>query len=327
MKLILLVLLSSSYLSGNFELFHSNDILEPDPQQTEERNFVDIGDNKVYEAEDVVYNAYNLQVGRSEDVYVFDWSIGAVRQINQEGVIQEFGGERGAGPGEMQNPTSFSLDENDHIWFADPPNGRITYFDNDARHQGHIRTNPLPYRLTLLNDDLIAVFPSGSDEYLIYIFDKEGNKVEEFGKLLPDQQANFLALSGELTTDQSNNIIYTPNRAGFLASFQKDGEVNFYVETLDDVPYPEVFHTEEGGRGIDPNAPFTTESLNATDDYIYIHSLQASSDEEVGVIDAYSTDDGSYQYSLRLPEHIGRAYVTEGFVYTVSDTTITKWAR
>lgn len=65
--------------------------------------------------------------------------------------------------------------------------------------------------------------------------------------------------------------------------------------------------------------------MSVAGEAIYVLTEFAIGGNKRKVVDVYSKEAGSYSYSSEVPESSDRIFFTEGFVYTVSGATVTKW--
>ncbi len=303
------------------------------PQSSENRIFKPANLLKVFSiglrSDDALSNPTSVKQDKFGNVYIFDWGDLSLLKFSQEGrFIQKFGKGRGQGPGEFQNPTDFAIAMNGDVWISDPGAGIITTFNPDGSVKQTIRPKSLPHRIVCLNTGDIFLMSTATTKHLFEKYDAAGKFQSSFGLLLRDQNRYPILTDGWVAIGEDNALYYTLLRAGLLASFYPNGNLRFFVETIDQIPLPkiEIFTIRDvSGIRIDPNAPWTALSINISDSNIYILSWAGSRGRKGMVVDTYSTANGAYLESFEIPEKCKSAYVTEKFVYTVEDTTVTKW--
>jgi len=303
----------------------------PKPQDLENRIFKSAKMLKEFSiglrAEDALSNPISVKMDKLGNVYILDWGDLSIKKFSPEGrFTNKFGKGRGQGPGEFQNPTDFKIAMNGDVWICDPSAGIITIFNADGSIKQTMRPKSLPHRIVCLNTGDFILMSTAKTNHLFEIYDPVGKFKSSFGLLLRDQNKYPILTDGWVAIGEDNALYCALVRAGLLASFSSQGVLRFFVETIDRIPLPkiEVFAKGSGMR-IDPKAPWAALSLNISDCHIYILSWAGSIGRKGMVVDTYRTADGAYLESFEIPEKCQSTYVTEKFIYTVEDTTVTKW--
>lgn len=301
------------------------------PQRLENRIFKPANAMKVFSiglrADDALFNPTWVKVDKFGNVYILDWGDLSIKKFSPEGrFINKFGKGRGQGPGEFQNPTDFKMAMNGDVWICDPIAGIITIFNPDGSIKQTIRPKSLPHRIVLLSTGDFVLMSAAPIKHLFEKYNAAGKFQSSFGLLLRDQNGYHLLTDGRIEIGDDNALYYTLVRAGLLASFSSQGALRFFVETIDRIPLPKIELFAKGsGMRIDPKAPWAALSINVSDSTIYILSWAGSNGRKGMVVDTYRTVDGAYLESFEIPEKCQSAYFTEKFIYTVEDTTVTKW--
>lgn len=301
------------------------------PQNSENRSFKPAKATKVFTiglgSDDALFNPILVKVDKFENIYILDWGDLTIKKFSPEGKFSNrFGKGKGQGPGELQNPTDFKIATNGDVWICDPVAGIITIFNPDGSIKQTIRPKSLPERIVLLSTGDFVLMPAIPITHLFEKYDAAGKLQSSFGSLLPYQDGFHLLIDGRIEIGNDNALYFTFVRAGLLASFSSQGVLRFFVETIDRIPLPKIEVIAKGsGMRIDPKAPWVALSMNVSDSNIYILSWAGSIGRKGMVVDTYRTTDGAYLESFEIPEKCQDAYFTEKFIYTVEDTTVTKW--
>lgn len=273
----------------------------------------------------LLYGPINLKVDARGIVYVIDYGDLSVKSFSPEGrFLTKFGHGRGQGPGEFSSITDLSVDLDGGIMIVDQSNGRITKFDPMGRFVKTLRLQ-MPYRVVVepMSGRLVVMLPPGAS-HLFGLFDPDGKPLRSFGRFLAKQEENSIALDGWIEPTTGGGFVYAPLYAGFIASYSKEGRPRFLVETVDPNPLPKIVKGAEA-MWISGDAEIETQSLSVDHREIYLLSSISNGPRLIGTIDAYDTADGRYLYSRRLPEACSWALVRKGFLYTATDTRVTKW--
>ncbi|MCI0693962.1 hypothetical protein L0337_18395 [candidate division KSB1 bacterium] len=168
---------------------------------------------------------------------------------------------------------------------------------------------------------------ASSGEYLFEICKTSGERIDAFGRIIEDQQKNFLALDGSIAKSSSDSFIYVPFHAGLILSYTLDKQLRFYVQMIDPKPLPKIIKSATGRTHVDRKASYASLSTNTTGNELFILSEDESKGDKGRVIDVYSNETGSYLYSMSVPEPCNRVFVTKDYVYTLSWTGLSKWQK
>lgn len=302
------------------------------PQDRSERLWRKISGEKLLvlrnSAEYVLIKPFWIDVDQHENIYVFDYGDLTLKKFSREGkFVRAFGKGKGKGPGEFMNPMNSAIDAEGKVWIADAVNVNITVFRADGVFEKMFRLKQHPERFLLLGrSGKFVVMPSSQVEDRFEVYDHNGQAVKSFGRLIPDQAQNWMALGGRAAADDSGRFVQVFTRAGYIVGYDSTGQLRFYRETIDPVPFPKLI-VSEGGQGFDPKAPWASTTVNIVGDEVFVLSMSGAYKVKVGVIDSYSNQDGSYLYSFKLPDWATHAFVTKNHIYSVVDTTVTKWKR
>jgi hypothetical protein len=176
------------------------------------------------------------------------------------------------------------------------------------------------------NDGGFVILTSPRAALLWEAYTESGEFRKAFGELVEDQAQNALSLMGWMAEDGYDSFYYAAQYAGIIAAYKMTGEPRFFVQTIDPKPLPKIEMTTKGVRKIAyQKAEVSAHGISVAGDSIYILTDAALDGSKRKVIDVYSKQDGTYLYSSELPEPSNRIYFTNDFVYTVNETTVTKW--
>lgn len=313
----------------------TGDFPKPRPQLTKERTWRSVVDEQTklrIGNGGPLLNPMAVKTMGNGDILVSDWGDKTIKRYNKDGrFVMVYGKGRGRGPGEFVNPTDFSTSEDGDVWVCDPGSGLVSIFSADGALHRTFRPQKPPLRITVAGRGKSLLMYAAVGEKLFALCGEDGKEIHSFGTLLHEQAKHGLALDGWIALDRHQGLLYAASRAGILAGFSNDGNLRFYVETLDQVGFPKLYTKGEVGNRvtwIDPKARWATLSIGVVGEEIFLLSATTVVDTaKRGIIDVYSLHDGSYVYSFRLPTPCSYASVSESFVVTVNDTTVTRWKR
>jgi len=307
--------------------------LQADPQEATTRSWRDILGPKVLtvglQNEDMLFNPSYTRVSPQGNLFVLDRGDQRIKKYSgQDGtLLQEFGNGRGEGPGEFQMITDMMVTPSERVLVCDSENGRITVFGPSGQIEHEITPPTPPYRMAFVADpeQRLIVLPLYPVDELFDVYDLDGNLHHEFGLFIEDQTRNSLILDGKLH-GHGDGFVYTPLRIGWLASFTADGTAQYFRETIETVPIPEVVRSGDMAY-VDRDAPTLAYTVNPAGDEVLVTSSIDSSGHSIRVLDVYSHADGDYLYSSKIPSRARSVHADEDRIYAVIDTTVSVWTR
>lgn len=273
-----------------------------------------------------LFEPMNVVVAPDGNIFVLDFGEVQVKEFSPDGrLLRRYGAGRGRGPGELLSITDMAVPGGSSVWALDPSGGRIVVFDRHGRAVRH-----LPLSIPAMR---MEVRPNGSfvllslNGYLFVEHDSLGNKLREFGHLVPDQGHQGVALQGEFSATDDGGIVFAPMRAGYLARWDGAGELVFYVETVARQPYPPVERRPDGALTIAAkDKRLVTRDVAVRGDEVLILAPLREGAARRWVVDVYGLSDGVYRHSFRIPESaVTRIATAQDALFVVSDTTVARW--
>jgi len=279
-----------------------------------------------YEKTPILY-PLRVKIDSKGNIYVLDVYAPAVLKFSSQGkFIQKYGKGKGKGPGEFERLHDFSVSLNGEVYVCDVTTGLVTIFHPNGNVEETIRTKGLPGQIASLGDKSFIIAQTGIGE-LFQKYGFDGQLLTTFGKFF-DEQSTY-ALPVDIWITSFDQRLYAAfGKAGYIVSYDKDGNLNFLCETIDKFPPPKfkITQTREKGAYVtrvapDIDAPTSALDISVSDSLIYILALDASKKEKAVVIDIYRIIDGKYLYSFKfgkLPgtEGVQSCVVSKNFMYT-----------
>ncbi|MDR8393814.1 hypothetical protein NC796_21860 [Aliifodinibius sp. S!AR15-10] len=258
---------------------------------------------------DTLYNA-GLMKSRGGHLYVLDYQpVPRIVKIDpgNNAIVREYGNGRGRGPGELLNPTDFAISGNGSVWIADNPTSRISVFDQDSRYRKEWVIRHIPYKLAFTRRDDILIHSSVNPT--IKLADSLRNILWNSEPLVEKPERWASVISGFVLAE-SNSAFFISNYAGFMVKYDERGSVSWIRRTInydENVPVNPIPGDEGRGYQVDRRKlGHAVANGFVRDDQLFV-LVQFLEDREADpqqVIDVYSTSDGSYEYSIRLPKSV-----------------------
>ena len=149
--------------------------------------------------------------------------------------------------------------------------------------------------------------PGEKFKLMFVAIDTDSQRAEALNNPFPNIEFSSVKFSGHYIKNALDQIFYVCKMAGFFFSINKEGKIKYFTETIDKTPTPKLVTSEVGIR-YDPLAPAVNLSLSVDNDYLYILSnLKSLFEDEQNSrsIDVYNVKDGSYEYSIKVPNFNG----------------------
>lgn len=272
-----------------------------------------------------LFGPLQLRVDEQEDLFVLDAGELKIKRFTPDGrFIESYGNGKGQGPGEFLSITDFAVGPDGRVWTADLSNGRLSIFAPGGKLERTVKMEAPPYRLALSSDGFFLMFALLKDS-LFGRFNSQGRLQQAFGRYLVDQQWNSMVLDGVIAPDGAGGFVYAASYAGLIAAYGADGAPRFIAETIDRPELPKIVRTK-GRMWVDREAPRTAYNVTVDSGGIHLLGVLTSGVRNVPRLDTYDLATGRYLYSRELPETCARAHLVRGHLYTVRETSVTKWA-
>ena len=300
-------------------------------QGVKERAFKDADCRKIFTTSESLFIPTKVKV-KNNLLYVLDFGDLKVKRFSPYGKFLEmYGKGKGKGPGEFLNPTDFVVDDNLNIWVNDPYLMSITVIGADNSIRKTFRAKNMSMKICLAKERVILM-RAISLEYLFDIYSYNGDYLYSIGSNLLPEQSNpgfSLLLGGDIDCD-SEFLYGAFDRLNYLFGINlKDGGLKFLVKTIDDITPPKikVIDTKDGPiYKVEEDREFSALSMNLVGNEIFITSGKNwKSRDSVTYVDVYSSVDGRYLYSFKIPGKFRRGYFDGRYYYGVGDTIVSKF--
>lgn len=218
--------------------------------------------------------------------------------------------------------------------FAVTPYGHLVV--QDHRHREMLRyeagsgrmlsVNSLayrPYRLASVGEHLVS--QAIASDTLFRVYNREGKRISEFGKLTEDQRSEGTETAGDLiAADKPGHFVFAPSRAGYLVWFDLQGQELRRVLT------PDRNVLRKKGIGPLGNINFLRSrrsntisrnvrvyDLASSGDKLYVSMSERNLDtgKSSSFADVYEMETGAYLYSFRLPTLANDIAIIENTLY------------
>jgi len=260
------------------------------------------------------------------DIYVLDYGDVSVKKFSASGkFIIKFGIGRGQGPGELLNPTDIKIDDRLNLWICDAGNVKVSVFDNRGKLYKEFKLSAVPLRVSPLQDGGFIV----QEMMEFKRYDANGRGVFGFkDDFIFKRFDNPLYWSSFLISDSAFLYCVLYDLGYLICINLGDGSVKYRVKVMDAPPPPEIVVREFRGAKVAKlvrKSNSLTVGFNVLDDMIFLHTVEVDKKDDFTVIDVYSSVDGRYLYSFKIPGKFRRGYFDGRYYYGVGDTIVSKF--
>lgn len=267
-----------------------------------------------------IFTPLQVKCDKFGNVYILDFSAPNIVKLSKNGdLILRFGKGKGKGPGELINPTDFSIDNAGNLWVIDPANGRISVFNNEGSVLNNFSLTKNSYRITVLDNFHYVLIPMNNTRLFLLFYN--GKEINSFGEIISNQLRYSIMLSGIMASDNNNNIYFALDRSSLLLSYDSKGNFRFGVKTIENFePLPKLETFGNNVRRLP--STFTSLSLSIKDNKIYILSRAGFENVEKTSIDIYKSENGLYLNSFIIPKKINSCDISGNNIYAINDTAL-----
>lgn len=309
---------------------------EPTLQKADTRHFVRVPVDTVH-IDIAVENLFvrSLKVLADSTLLIHDESGKVLLRVSQNGTVKRVVGRgRGNGPGEHNLISNFGQLASGVIWTFDSNQNRMTMFGADGALRG---TVPLDVSLqqAVLSGNSVYGYSLVEGGKILRLHAESGafqEIVTGFGVASgSDENAPGLVWAGHMVKDPTGTAwFHVSSNTGGLLGFDSglDAGLLFAVYGIDGQQTP-TLRRDGDSYSFDPSAPLPVQLfvVNAWRNTLYVLAVHNESGDMI--LDAYSTADGTYLYSMRVPTSRGCApvFVTDQDVYSRCQSGLVRLAR
>lgn len=278
----------------------------PVPQEATERVFP-TGELTVIDTvrvDDDTFWPVKLVVLNSGELLVADKASTQVVRLSADGeILARYGSGVGAGPGEHKGIDGLGQLSDGTVWTWDILNLRVNLFNDDGSFRA--TWNPetgVRAVAVLTTDKMIGVDMKHPTPFVA--FDAEGSITDRWGWFVDEPTFNSLPFIGEsLRLEDGSGIVYVPQFAARLYSYNADGSLRWHRSVIDPVDLPKVSYD---GMDFGEDGPqLLQHTLNVSDEHFHIQAITGN--YQNFYLDTYDAASGDYLHSLSYVPGMGCA--------------------
>jgi len=281
---------------------------------------------------DISHNLFTPRIVESDrygNVYILDYGDLKVKKFSASGKFSlEFGRGKGQGPGEFINPTDIKVDDEFNLWVSDVGNVKVVVFDKGGELYKEFKLSAIPFRIAPIRGGGFVV-----QELMEFKrYDADGRGLFGFkDEFILKKFDNPLFWSSYLRIDSLFLYCFLYDIGYLVCMDLKDGSVRYRVKIVDAPPPPEIVLMELKGAKVSKvvrKGDSFAVGFNVLGDRIFLHFAEIDDKgkkSDFTIVDVYSSFDGRYLYSFKIPEKFNRGYFDGRYYYGVKDTVVSKW--
>ena len=255
-------------------------------------------------------------------VYVGDWGDFVVKKFDKQGhLVSRIGRGRGSGPGEFNQIGAFDI-YRDTVWVVDLRDRSVLTFDGEGTYLDEFHIDHPANRIEVTNQYIVLLGLGGE---IFHAYDRAGNPIKTFGRLISDQAVNPISTDGTLESSESGTqIIYHPLYASYIYTIDSLA-ISRTVEGIDGQPYPASNPESESGQFVvrAPSTPIEYDDISISNDILYVLKNYYDDSGEQSVSYLHQYEYGSFRHvgTIEIPKRVSYAEVRNDTLYTLADTT------
>lgn len=265
------------------------------PSEKEKRNIKQISIDSIINRPGII-KIFN------KSVYILDYSpFPLIKKLDLETgqVIQKYGNGRGRGPGELINPTDFSVTTDGKLWISDQPQSKLAIFNAQGNHIDDWVIEFTPYKIASSNNN-IAIY--GFLEPIIKLVDNKQTVLWTSKSLVENSRVWSNLITGFLVSNDET-IFKISNYSATIVGYAQNGEKLFFRKLINHTQVP-IGKPIEDREFLSYQIDRSELAFAVADGFILgseIHVLvQVYGDNPYQIFDVYSSVNGNYLYSYTL---------------------------
>jgi len=198
-----------------------------------------------FDAEDENYQFYqpiDIAQDKNGNIYILEYGNCCIKKFDPEGSYLATIGQKGKGPGEMENPMAFAINQDSEIYVLDFRNTRIQKFSPKGEEGGTIKMEmfDLPQAFKFLETGELVSHRSpfirpnqeAGDLALISILNSEGEIVRTFGKIKEFKNERMVTYGNRVafSIDSEDNIYLAFQTENRIEKYTPDGTLLFMMD-------------------------------------------------------------------------------------------------
>lgn len=230
----------------------------------------------------------------------------------------------GRGPGEMLSLQGLAVND-ETLLLTDMNLQKILLFDLNGTFEKEVVTDFFMFGHNQFRSDGLMILFSNPLDFtgnpLFFLVNTDGQRVDTFGDI-SEQDFNHLKVYGYNAIDEHSNFYYAGYSEHIIKKWSPDGQELFSVGTVgnpeSDFNYISSMNDDVRIMGYAEGGYYSATQVFLGENYIWIEHAGDIGFEPSRYLDAYSRENGSYQFSYTRPTHTARSMLaSEGVFYSL----------
>ena len=337
MKIILLVI-SITFSSALMAQENGTTVLISDKKDSDQIKWIE-GNFKLLESVNLdsleIFSPYFLSLNDVGGLAMLDWDQRTLFYFSDEDFQNPIrvGGKKGRGPGEYESPFDIYLSNDKKIWIPDSDLRKIDIWDlgSNKLHASYKLKNRFvkPDKIELCEDKdgkwekiyiLSSQYGIGYEkkEGILYQYDIKDQQlinVDTFQELSIDNERYPYVITGHIGCSNIGQLYYSGDFSGSIRKYDSNNELLFYRNAVNlEIKEPLFLKANNDFTRYNPEAPrINGESFLIKNKLFVGHSR--TKDRYIYAVDIYSTEEGEYLYSFKLPVPAKEMAISESKIY------------
>jgi hypothetical protein len=261
-------------------------------------------------------------------LFIGDYSNSTISVIDKETfeLIRRVEIQEGRGPGELLRIGAFDVNSN-YLVVGNENERKIQFWNMKGEFVSEFISEEFsPHRININSNNHAIILSTISATHLFNEINSSGEYVSGFGQI-NSSEYNPLMFSGSTVTDDKDNYYYAGFSEHILKKWDADGNLQFSVSSIDNFPGEINYATFSGNDEqrvyrYSEHGYFSAIGSTIYKDYwLILHGGVSGDEDQIPLLDIYSTNNGKYLNSFSIPYRAGRGQIAanDNYIFMLHD--------
>lgn len=230
--------------------------------------------------------------------------------------------KEGRGPGETKGIWGLGTDSKGGILLSDSDRMKYLEFTIDGTFIRELSSGSkfnVPTRIAVCNNH--DWFYSLSTQYgpdgFLHRIDRKGNLLNSFEKISDKNEYQPFYFDGRISCDNDGNLYYATRYKNIIKKFSPEGKVIHNVEVYGFRPNEEIMVRDGRFFSLHKSVRKSSGDIMELNNEYFVVGYSNRRDKKIFCIDFYKQSEGSYEYSLVLPELAEEFVMNDKYLVTI----------
>lgn len=274
-----------------------------------------------------IFYPYSLSLNEEGYLVFYDNGAKTIYKFSLEDSNFSFGSNslrEGRGPGEVLEIWDMNSNSKGQILLADSDKMKYLVYDKNMKFEKEIGTGSKfnqPHRIAVCKDQdwfYSLSFQYGRDGFLHRI-DMDGKLLNTFSRIKERNERFAYYFDGSIYCDQNGDLLYASKYKSKITKFSTNGELIFDIPVYNFKPNEKIMIKDGRFFELDKSVRRASAEIYTFDPKFFVVGFSDRRDSKIIAVDYYSSENGDYLYSLRIPEIVNEFTINDKYFATISE--------